>query len=110
MRLRQSWLTGWLLSTRFARGVPARQSSVVGSPDGSDPSPPIVARARLRWVGCPVDQRLHLLGPVGVQAAQAGGEAHALCGRRIRAAALTLRWAHPFCVSCVAAGLAGRWR
>ncbi len=93
---------------RFARELPVSQSSQV-SPGQPEPSPPTAVLAQPRWVGCPADGQLHLLLPVGVAAAASEGFAHALCGRRIPAAALMLRGhSEGLCVSCLAEGFRQR--
>lgn len=79
----------------FGRSVPAgRSSRVPAAPGGPDPSPPtaaVVLGARPRWVGCPTDGRLHLVGPAGVRVLETLGVAHAVCGRRVWVAGLMLR-------------------
>jgi hypothetical protein len=74
----------------------------------ADPDPAPQERwPQLRWVRCPVDEQLHLLGPAAVLKAVAWGYAHALCGRLIIAEDLTLRGSSGApCGSCLATGTA----
>jgi hypothetical protein len=96
---------------RFAHQIPAGRWSSgnpdLPVPDGQPGPAPAARAARPRWARCPVDQQLHLMTPAGVQMAAAAGYGFALCGRRLAAAALTLRGeSEGLCLSCVAAGTA----
>jgi hypothetical protein len=58
---------------------------------------------QLRWVRCPDEGRLHLLGPVEVVVAATGGQAEALCGRALPPQCLPLvhSSSRAVCMACV---------
>lgn len=106
---------------RFARRAPAgrRSSDTPGSAPGGQPDPAcsgesgqlsadgavsVSSSHQPRWACCPVEGQLHLLAPVAVAVALSVGQAHALWGRYIPAAGLTLRAPGVVCVYCLAVG------
>lgn len=119
-------LARWVVpEPRFARRAPAgrRSSDTPGSAPGGQPNPAcsgepaqlsadgaVLASSRYepacqpRWARCPVQGEVHLLAPVAVDVALSAGQAHALCGRSIAAAGLTLRAPGVVCVYCLAVG------